>query len=100
MPAGYEIFTKFENQKYITTDELKHMVSYVCGNLNTNNSNYKYWYNKYSYSSKAYEVCQWQKERRFRPIAKWGETICDGELVNYFNEHKNCAKGCGNVYYH
>ena len=42
MPAGYEIFTKFENQKYITTDELKHMVSYVCGNLNTNNSNYKY----------------------------------------------------------
>lgn len=100
MPAGYEIFTKFENQKYITTDELKHMVSYVCGNLNTNNSNYKYWYNKYCYSSKAYVVCHWQKERGFRPIAKWGETICDGELVNYFNEHKNCAKGCGNVYYY
>ena len=30
-------------------------------------------------------------------MAKWGEAICKGNIVNYLNEHKNCQ--CGSVYY-
>ena len=76
------------------------MVIYICGNLNSCYCpNYKYWYNQYSYSSKAYIVCRWQQKKGHQPIVKWGEAICDGELVNYFKEHEDYRKGCGSVYY-
>ena len=98
--AGYQIFEKFENEKYIHYDDIKHMVDYICENLNSCYSpNYKYWYNQYSSLSKAYIVYRWRQKKGFQPIAKWGEAIYDGELVNYFKEHKDCSKGCGNVYY-
>lgn len=35
MPAGYQIFENFEKEKYVTYDELKHMVNYICANLNS-----------------------------------------------------------------
>ena len=93
MPAGCQIFENFEKEKYIHFNELKHMVNYVCRNLNNFYSpNYKYWYNQYSYSSKAYIVCRWKQKKGLQPIAKWGEDICDGELVIYLKEHKACRK--------
>ena len=48
----------------------------------------------YSYSSKAYIVCRWRQSKGLQPVAKWGQAICDNELVNYFKEHKDCRKGC------
>ena len=42
-------------------------------------------------------MCRWRQKKGFQPIVKWGEAICDGELVNYFKEHKDCRKGCGSV---
>ena len=53
----------------------------------------------YSYSSKAYIVCRWRQSKGLQPVAKWGQAICDNELVNYFKEHKDCRKGCSSVYY-
>ena len=101
MPARYQIFEKLEKEKYVSYEELKHMVNYICANLNSDySSNYKYWYNQYSYSSKAYIVCKWRRQRGLKPVTKWGEAICDGELVNFFKEHKNCRKGCSSVYYY
>ena len=38
------------------------MVDYICGNLNSWTPNYKYWYNQYSYSSKAFVVIEWRKK--------------------------------------
>ena len=100
MLAGCQIFENFEKEKYIHFNDLKHMVNYICGNLNSCYSpNYKYWYNQYSYSSKAYIVCRWQQKKGLQPIPKYEEAICDGELVIYFKEHKACRKGCGSVYY-
>ena len=34
-----------------------------------------------------------EKENDFHPIAKKGEAICGGELVNFFadKKHKNCG---------
>ena len=100
MPAGYQIFENFEKEKYVTYDELKHMANYICANLNSVYSpNYKYWYNQYSHSSKAYIVCEWRQKKGLALVAKWGEAICDDKLVNFFKEHKNCRRGCGSVYY-
>lgn len=97
MSAGPTIFIRFKNGEYVNFDELKYMVDYICGNLNSWTPNYKYWYNQYPYSSKAFIVCEWRKKRGLLPTAKWGEAICKGELVNFFNEHKDCS--CGSVYY-
>ena len=100
MPAGYKIFENFEKEQYVHFDDLKHMVNYIWGNLNSYYSpNYKYWYNQCSYLSKAYIVCSWRQKKCLQPIAKWGVAIFDGELVNFFKEHKDCKKGCGNLYY-
>lgn len=76
------------------------MNNYICGNLTSDYAPcYTYCYNQYSYSSKAYIVCEWQRKRGLLPVAKWCEAMCDGELVNFFKDHKNCAKGCGRLYY-
>lgn len=100
MPAGFKIFENFENEKYTHLEDLPHMTNYICGNLNSDYcSKCKYWYNQYSYSSKAYIACRWRQEKGLQPVAKWGEAICKGELVNYFKEHRNCPGDCGSVYY-
>ena len=35
-----------------------------------------------------------EKREVFYPIAEKGENICNDELVNIFNEHKNCVFDC------
>ena len=39
--------------------------------------------------AKLYDVCLWRKKNGFRPIAKKGEAICGGELVNFFADKKH-----------
>ena len=53
----------------------------------------------YSDSSKAYVVCRWRQSKGLSPVAKWGEAICEDELVIFFEDlkHKRCS--CGSVYY-
>ena len=100
MPSGYQIFENFEKEEFVHIEDLTHMVDYICHHLNCDYSpNYKYWYNQYWYSLKAYIVCRWRKSKGLQPVAKWGEAICEDELVNFFKDekHKNCS--CGSVYY-
>ena len=80
-------------------DDLKHMTNHICRNLNNWTPNYRFQYNMYSYSSKAYIVCRWRQSKGLSPIAKWVEAICGNNLVNLFEDsnHKNCS--CGSVYY-
>ena len=53
---------------------------------------------QWNYLTKLYKVCFWRKKNGFCPIAKKGEAICGGELVNFFadKKHKNC--GCAFVF--
>ena len=98
--SGYIFFEAFKNSKYIHKEDLPKMVNYICGNLSSDHSpNYRYFYNQYSYSNKAFIVCRWKKGRGMVPEAKWAEATCNGELVNFFTDenHKNCS--CGSVYY-
>ena len=76
------------------------MVNHICSNLNADwTLNYKYWYNQYSYSSKAYIVCRWCQQRGQSPVAKRIVAIYNDELVNFETDenHKNCS--CESVYY-
>ena len=99
MARGQEVFKDFENGKYVHFDDLKHMTNYICGNLNNWTPSYRFWYNMYSDSSKAYVVCRWRQSKGLSPVAKWGEAICEDELVIFFEDlkHKRCS--CGSVYY-
>ena len=93
MARGLSVFENFEAEKYVHIEDLKHLTNYICGNLNSNYSlNYKFWYNIDSYSSKAYIACQWRQSKGLQPVAKWGEAICENNLLNFFEEHKGCEK--------
>ena len=72
MASRYALFKKFENEEYISIEDLPQISDYICGNLNNWTPNYHYWYNMYSYTWKAYMVCQWREERGRKPVAKWG----------------------------
>ena len=100
MTRGFQVFENFESVKYVHLDDLKHLINNICGNLNGDYTpNYKCWYNMYSYSIKAFIVCRWRQSKGLQLVAKWGETICDENLVKRFKEHKDCRKGCRSVYY-
>ena len=70
-------------------------------NLNYPSFSYKYFYNMYSYIAKSYIVCNWKEQRNPDQVVsvKFGEAICNDQLVNFFEneEHKHCS--CSSVYY-
>ena len=81
----------FQNGEYIEEKDIKKVLNYIASNLISWSPNRSYWYMQYNYATKLYHVCQWRKKRGFHPIAKKGENICNDELVNIFNKHKNCV---------
>ena len=95
---SYALFEEFENGNYFSQENLKLIENFICGNLNDRFPNKSYYYTQWNYLTKLYDVCLWRKKNGFRPIAKKGEAICGGELVNFFAEkkHKNC--GCAFVF--
>ena len=96
-----DMFQKYKNFEYLTHDELKMCLDYICGNLNAPGINYRYYYDMYSYTSKTFIAMRWRKERGFRERGKLGEAICDGVLVNVLSkeekQHFKCS--CSSVYY-
>ena len=99
MARGLQVFKDFESGKCVHYEDLNHMCNHICGNLNNWTPNYGFWYNIYSYSSKAYIVCRWRESKGLSPVAKWGEAICENELANFFNDPKHKSCSCGSVYY-
>ena len=70
MARGLQVFEKFEAGKFVYEEDLKHMTNHICGNLNNWTPNYKFWYNMYSHSSKAYMVRRWRQSRGLPAVAK------------------------------
>ena len=91
----FESYKKFE---YLTFEQLKLAVNFICGNLNSIGCYYPYWYDMYSYTSKSFLVMRWRKERGLTEVAKLGEAICENKIINFLNdkEHK-CS--CSSVYF-
>ena len=85
---GFRVYRDFESGKYVHFDDLPYLSDHICGNLNADYTlYYKYRYNMYTYSGKAFIICRWRKSKGPKPIAKWGEAICDDNLVNIFKNH-------------
>ena len=98
MARGFQVFQNFESESYVHLDDLKHLSDHICRKVNGDYTpNYKYWYNMYLYSNKVFIVCKWRLSKGLQPVAKWGEAICEGNLVNIFKEHKDCS--CGSVHF-
>ena len=91
---SYALFEKFENGNYVSQKNLKLVENFISGNLNGWSPNKCYYYTQWNHLTKLYDVCSRRKKNGFRPIAKKGEAIFGGELVNFFayQKHKNC--GC------
>ena len=62
MASRLTLFKKFENEEYVSKNDLAQITDYICGNLNNWMPNYQYWYNMYSYTSKAYIVFSGEKK--------------------------------------
>ena len=44
-------------------------------------------------------VIDWRKKRGFKEVAKLGEAVCDGAIVNFLEEKEHFKCGCSSVYY-
>ena len=71
MPRGFKIFEEFESGKYICLEDLKFTTDHIWGYLNSWTPNYHFWYNMYSYSSKAHVVSRWRQSKGLSAVAKW-----------------------------
>ena len=89
----YYAFEAFKNFETMDHETLAKAADYACHNLNNPGSNYRYYYDMYSYITKCRIVLQTHSKTKF------GEAICDGKLVNFLKDekHKNCS--CSSVFY-
>ena len=101
MAHAYDCFKKYERKEFLTKFEFDYAVDHICLNLNNLSFSYKYFYNMCSYTAKSYKVLRWKKNRNPDQVlsVKFGKAICNGQLVNFFEnkEHKHCS--CSSVYY-
>ena len=95
--SGEKEFNDYRNFIYMSEDELKLAVNYICFHLNYGTSNYPYWYDMYSYTSKSFIVLRWRRENNKLPTAKLGEAICKDKIINFVKEEHKCM--CSSVYY-
>ena len=61
MTSRYDLFKKSENKEYVSEQDLKKITNYMW-NLKNWTPNYHYWYNIYSYTSKAYIFVDGEKK--------------------------------------
>ena len=92
--ASYAMFRLFEDGFYVKQKNICSIELYILLKLNLkyNQTNRSYWLAKYHECNKLHIVSYWRKKHGYPPIAKRGETTCNGELINYFSneDYKNC----------
>ena len=89
----YYAFKAFTNFERMDKESIDMAADYACQNINNPGPNYRYYYDMYSYITKCRIVLQTNDKTEF------GESICDGKLVNFLKDekHKNCS--CSSVFY-
>ena len=95
--SGYNQFQDYKNFVYMSEQELKLAVNYICMNLNCCTRDYPYWYDMYSYTSKSFIVLRWRRENNKLPTAKLGEAICQDKIINFVEKEHKCT--CSSVYF-
>ena len=95
--SGYDQFQAYKNFECTTYQDLKLAVNYICMNLNYSGSDYPYWYDMYSYTSKSFIILNWRRKNNKLPTAKLGEAICQDKIVNFVRDEHKC--NCSSVYF-
>ena len=93
MMASKAMFELFDNGFYIEQKNICSVELYILLNLNSiYNPSRDYWEKMFHLCNKLYIVSYWRKRNNLPPIAKKGETTCNGELINYYSNkaHQNC----------
>ena len=93
MSTNFEAFKMFESRQFLDQKTLLLAADYIAHQLNSPGFNYKYYYDMYSYVAKCKIVLQKYDKTRF------GQAICEGELIDFITDekHKKCI--CSSVYY-
>ena len=91
--TNFEAYKKFEAREFIDKKTIDYAANYIALQLNSPGFNYRFYYDMYSYLTKCRIVLQKFEKTRF------GQAICNGELVDFIEDekHKNCS--CSSVYY-
>ena len=91
--SEYQLFLAFERGEYIDLEDLPKITNYICGHLIAWSPNRSYFERQYNYVNKLTIVCYWKQKRGLPICFKKGEPICEGKLVNFFEDeqHKNCS---------
>ena len=62
---------------------------HICAQLTSWFSSRSFYYEQYNYLNKLYIVCNWRRGRGLFPLkGRRGNTICNNELVNFFEDEK------------
>ena len=94
-------FIKYQKFKAVNKEELDQALDYICSNLNSLGCYYPYWYDMFSYINKSRMVIRHREHKNQTAIAKLGECVCEGQVMNFLqNKNKcNCNNGCASVYF-
>ena len=89
----YELFQAFERREHIHMDDLPLLKNYICGNINSDYSPNRGYYNV----SKLAIVHFWKQKHGLPTVSCKGEAICNDEIASFFKDKqlKNC--GCSTV---
>ena len=75
--------------KYIDYEDFPVLSNHICAQLTSWFSSRSFYYEQYNYLNKLYIVCNWRQGRGLFPLkGRRGNTICNNELVNFFEDEK------------
>ena len=86
------MYESFSRGDYIPHEQIKKVTNFICGQLVSWPPNRSFYQGKYNLGTKLIIACLWKKKKGLPAIAKRGQTICNDELVNFFEDEKqkNC----------
>ena len=95
--SEYQLFLAFERGDYINLEDLPKRTDYICGHLISLSPNRNYFQSQYNYINKLTIVRPWKQKRGLPVCSKKGEAICDGKLVNFFEDEQHRKCSCSTV---
>ena len=79
----YEAFSRGD---YIPHEQIKKVTNFICGQLISWLPNLSFYQGKYNLATKCVSL---EEKKGLPAIAKRGQTICNDELVNFFEDEKH-----------
>ena len=95
--SEHQLFLAFEGGDYKNLEGLPRVTNYICRHLISWSPNQSYFEIQYNYISKLPIACHWKQKRGLPVCSKKGEAICDGKLVNFFEDEQHRKCNCSTV---